>query len=595
MKRFTADFETNTSEDNCSVWAYGICEIGNVDNYIYGNNIEDFIKFCANDKENYILYFHNLKFDGEFIFDYLLRNGYTCVKDKKERQDKTFVCLINEMGQFYSIEIYFKVTTKKTNKVTIYDSLKILTFSVDKIAKDFDLPIRKLTLDYDTNREPNHKLTNNEIAYLKNDVEIMARALDIMFTRGLDKMTIGSNAINNYKEMISNFNHYFPSSPLEVDKQIRESYKGGFTYLNPKYREREVKSGSVLDVNSMYPAIMHNKKLPFGEPIPFDGKYESDRLYDLYIQVIVCDFKLKKGKIPCIQIKNSFSFIGNEWLDNSHDELVTLVLTNIDLELFMEQYDVYNISYEGGWKFKSTIGLFSKYIDFWTDEKIKAKKDKNGSMYLISKLMLNSLYGKFGTNPNIQSKYPFIDSEKDIIRYGKYPKETKDPVYCALSSFVTSYGRNQIIRTSQAIRDYSISNYGKDYYIYSDTDSIHSLFTDKEVLSKFVDIDDYRLGAWKLESIFNRGSYIRQKCYIENIVIDEDDYNKGILGENKNLYSKDKNNFYKLNVTIAGLPKKLASNINFKNFKKNFTCGGKLTFKHVKGGVILVDTPFTIK
>ena len=88
MKKFTADFETNVNENDCRVWAYAICEIGNVDNFIYGNNIDDFIKWCANKKENYTLYFHNLKFDGEYIISYLLHNGYECIKDKKDRRDK---------------------------------------------------------------------------------------------------------------------------------------------------------------------------------------------------------------------------------------------------------------------------------------------------------------------------------------------------------------------------------------------------------------------------------------------------------------------------------------------------------------------------
>ena len=51
MRKFTADFETNVSETDCRVWAYALCEIGNTDNFIYGNNIEDFIKWCANKKE----------------------------------------------------------------------------------------------------------------------------------------------------------------------------------------------------------------------------------------------------------------------------------------------------------------------------------------------------------------------------------------------------------------------------------------------------------------------------------------------------------------------------------------------------------------
>ena len=44
MRKFTADFETNVDELDCRVWAYAICEIGDSDNFIYGNNIDDFMK-----------------------------------------------------------------------------------------------------------------------------------------------------------------------------------------------------------------------------------------------------------------------------------------------------------------------------------------------------------------------------------------------------------------------------------------------------------------------------------------------------------------------------------------------------------------------
>ena len=122
MRRFTADFETNVSEDDARVWAYSICEIGNIDNFIYGNNISDFINWCANKKQNYTLYFHNLKFDSEYIISYLLQNGFEVIKDKQDRRDKTFTTVISDMGQFYALEIYFEVKNKKVNKVTIYDS-----------------------------------------------------------------------------------------------------------------------------------------------------------------------------------------------------------------------------------------------------------------------------------------------------------------------------------------------------------------------------------------------------------------------------------------------------------------------------------------
>ena len=45
MKKFTADFETTTDLDDCRVWAWAVCEIGNFDNFKYGNSIEDFLHF----------------------------------------------------------------------------------------------------------------------------------------------------------------------------------------------------------------------------------------------------------------------------------------------------------------------------------------------------------------------------------------------------------------------------------------------------------------------------------------------------------------------------------------------------------------------
>ena len=133
-------------------------------------------------------------------------------------------------------------------------------------------------------------------------------------------------------------------------------------------------------------------------------------------------------------------------------------------------------------------------------------------------------------------------------------------------------------RTSQAIRDYTKSKYAEDYYIYSDTDSIHMKELSEEELKTFVEIDDYILGAWKLESKFIKGKWLRSKCYIEQ------DYEE------------------KINVTICGLPKKLGKYVNFENFNTGFsllasddTIEHKLTYKHVDGGVMLVETDFTIK
>ena len=468
MKRFTADFETNVNDQDCRVWAWAVCEIGNPENFEYGNSIDGFINWCANKRCNYKVWFHNLKYDGEYIFSYLLKNGYTLITDKKQRKDKTFTCLISGMGQFYSIEIYFTVGNHRANKVTIYDSLKILNMSVDTIAKQFDLPIRKLEIDYKEFREIGHELTGEEIDYIRNDVEIMSRALNIMFELGLTKMTIGSCALHNYRETIKNFGRYYPELPLELDQDMRKSYKGGFTYLNPLYKEKEVSEGIVLDVNSLYPSVMKNAYLPYGKPMFFEGKYEENFLYPLYIQRLSCAFELKEGKIPTIQLKNNPSYNPTEYLSSSNGDIITLTLTNIDLKLFLENYNVKYLTYSCGWKFKRVRGLFNEYIETWSNNKIQAKKDGNKALYMISKLMLNSLYGKFAKNPYNRSKYPYIN-EEGSISYRLGDIEEGKGLYIPIGAFITSYAREKTIRTSQAIRDYTVRKYGIDYYIYSDT------------------------------------------------------------------------------------------------------------------------------
>lgn len=595
---FAADFETTTDENDCRVWAYAVCNVDDYTRFEYGNSIEEFFDFCAVPKINYKVWFHNLKFDGSFIIAWLEASGFTHIKDRKDKKDKTYTTLITDMGQFYSIVIYFKVKGHHTNKVEIYDSLKVFpNFSVERVAEGFNLPIHKLKIDYKEYREVGHKLTKEEVDYIRNDVEIMARALKEMFMRGLTRMTIAGDAMNNFKDHFVGFRKKFPLLPDDVDKDIRKSYRGGFTYVNDIWKEKEVGKGIILDVNSLYPSCMSSPyKLPYGQPKLFEGEYVYDDIYPLYVQSLTCSFEIKEGKIPTIQIKNSLSFIPNEYVKSSNGELVTLYLTSVDLELFKRHYHIYDITYNGGWKFKAAVGMFDDYIQYWTEQKIEAGKQGNKPQRQIAKLMLNSLYGRFAQSSNALVKIPYVDDE-GIIRFSVEEEKPRETIYVAVASFITAYGRKRTIETSQIIKDYTKKKYGQDLYYYSDTDSIHTTLSeeDLEELKDIIKIDPYALGCWDKEAEFEKGLYIRQKCYIEMI--------NG-----------------KTNVTVAGLPKYLAPLITFDNFKKGFTTEGltqaemvsiaskngatteeieklhhKFRYKYVKGGVILADTDFTIK
>lgn len=574
---WASDFETTTKIEDCRVWAYASCEIGNEDNIIIGNSLDEFMKICEY-SDNDTHYFHNEKFDGEFIISWLFKHNYRWVKDKKDFESKTFTTLISDKGLFYSLEVCFsKYNRGRKNTVKFLDSMKLYNMSVEDISKGFKLPLSKLEIDYEEDRPIGHILTEKEVDYITNDVKIVAIALNYLIKLGHKKMTIGSNALEEYKNLIGKklFDYNFP--PPYYDAEIRQAYKGGFTYLNPEFRNILIDRGFVLDVNSLYPSVMagvENEKLPYGEGVYYEGKYKNDNLYDLFIQSFSCNFEIKENKIPCLQIKNNLSFKETEYLTSSNGETVSLCLCNVDLKLFFEQYNVYNITYYGGYKFKSSINLFKSYIDKWTEIKIHSKKDGNHALYLISKLFMNSLYGKFASNPLAGTKIP-IDVD-GVVSYKNGGIEEKDVVYLPIGVFVTAWARDKTIRSAQKIEDEHRNGNSDIRFIYADTDSLH-IFSPSGLLPTYLKIDDYTLGAWKVESEFEKARFIRQKTYIE--------------------YSKEygKNESYKINIVCAGMPKKVYQYVTFDNFVEGSTYDyGKLRPKHCKGGIVLVPQPFTI-
>ena len=79
--KWTADFETTTDPNDCRVWAWAMSEIGNPENFRYGNSLTDFMNLFDTYMDNPKIWFHNLKFDGSFIISWLLENGFEYIED----------------------------------------------------------------------------------------------------------------------------------------------------------------------------------------------------------------------------------------------------------------------------------------------------------------------------------------------------------------------------------------------------------------------------------------------------------------------------------------------------------------------------------
>lgn len=186
-----------------------------------------------------------------------------------------------------------------------------------------------------------------------------------------------------------------------------------------------------------------------------------------------------------------------------------------------------------------------------------------------------------------------------IVKYKLREEPDKKGVYVAAASFITSYARRVTILSAQMLTDNYLQGKSKAEFCYADTDSLHISLngeTPEEFLKNSgLDIDDYKLGAWKYESRFCKAKFLRQKCYIEKQIVSKEEYEKGLNEEYYYLYSKDDKGYYLLNITVAGMPKECYPYVNFNNFKVGASYKGKRLPKNVKGGVVLEDIDFTIK
>lgn len=566
---YVADFETTTQEsyikEGCvRVWAWACVEMGYEDVKI-GKDIDSFMNYVMWDLDNPKIYFHNVKFDMGYILSWLLNNGYV-YDDKKA--DRTFNAIISDSGIAYQVEVIIKRYSKKFKKVTFVDSYKKLPFTVERIAKAFGLKMLKGNIDYHKYRPIGYEMDDNEISYIKNDVLIVSKALEIQNDQGLTKMTIGSDALNSFKTMYGkkDFKYHFPILDLETDALIRESYKGGWTYSAPRFRRKTLGGGKVYDVNSLYPWAMRYNLLPHGKPVEFQGKYENDPVHPLYIQTIRCAFKIKPDHLPTIQIKNGWMFgTGTEYVLES-DEEETLVLTSIDLQLFLEHYDVFDLEYMGGFKFMGSYGIFDEYIDHWNG----IKETSKGATKELAKLMLNNLYGKFGTNPDVTGKYAYLD-DYGVVKFESKGQEFRDPVFIPMASFITAYAREKTIRTAQ-------ENY--DRFFYADTDSIHLLGFDEPN----IEVHPTKLGYWKHEYDFRKGKAIRSKMYMEETIV------RTVKKDNPKLKSYG----YEWLVKGAGIPEDVRASVHFDDYDIGYTYP-MLKPIQVKGGTLLITEMREVK
>ena len=616
IRYFVGDFETTVFEgqEYTEVWASAIVELF-TDEVVVLHSIEDTFQYLKDLHTNIIIYYHNLKFDGAFWLDFLLRvlhfkqavnhlsiDPYDIAwLDDDKMDSRSFKYMISDMGQFYSIKI------KLDDKIIeIRDSLKLLPFSVKNIGDSFKTEHRKLDMEYKGFRYAGCEITPEEEAYIKNDVLVVKEALEIMFKQGHKKLTIGSCCYSEFKQILGKqlFYAWFPDLyQIELDPEIydaknageyiRRSYRGGWCYLAAGKENRIYKNGITVDVNSLYPSMMSAESgnyYPIRKPTFWVGPipevaYLNHRYFFLTIR---CRFELKPGHLPFIQVKHNWLYKSTECLTTSdirdkngkyhryYKDLqgknqlatVTMTLTMTDWYLIQDHYNLYDLEILHGCYFDSRIGVFDEYIDKYK----RIKQQSTGAVRTLAKLFLNNLYGKMATNKDSSFKYAELD-ETGVVKFTRIEEFNKKPGYIACGSAITSYSRNFTIRAAQA-------NYhgpDKPGFIYADTDSIHCDLSDDQI--KGVVLHDTDFCAWKIESHWDTGWFVRQKTYIEKTGDDYDIKCAGMPDRCKQAFIEQ------INQGKAKLT----------DFKIGFEVNGKLLPKRILGGIVLEDTTYKMR
>lgn len=641
------DFETTVykGQVNTEVWASACVELFTEDVKIFHSIGEQFDYFKSL-KQNIIVYYHNLKFDGAFWLSYLMVDlGFKQAFEQldaenpfkvrwlqeKEMLNNTFKYSVSDRGQWYTIII--KVGG---HFIEIRDSLKLLPFSVKRIGESFGTRHKKLDMEYTGFRYAGCEITDEEKQYIANDVLVVKESLEIMFNEGHTDLTIGSCCLKEYKRSVGkdDYKTFFPDLyDMSIDKNkhgyenvgeyIRKSYRGGWCYLVKGKEGKIYNNGCTFDVNSLYPSMMSSESgnyYPVGTPHMWTGNIIPDEALKpqrYYFIRIKTRFYIKKDKLPFIQIKSSHLYKGTECLEttdvfnketglyspyyigfdgNVKDTRVELVLTMTDFELLKEHYELVDFEILDGCWFYAEIGLFDSYI-----EKYKTMKMNNkGALRELAKLFLNNLYGKMASSTDSSFKVAYLKEDKSI-GFMTCMENGKKPGYIPVGSAITSYARNFTIRAAQ------MNYHGKDKpgFIYADTDSIHCDIPWNLVSG--VKIHDKNFCCWKPESCWDVAIFTRQKTYIEHVVqenlqdIDNPYYNikcAGMPKKCKNLFELSMQGFEPIE-RDDNYTEEEREFLRHKRTLEDFTIGlsvpGKLRPKRIRGGVLLVETPYKMR
>lgn len=479
------------------IWMFGM---GLGKEIFYGRTWEEFLDLCErlqhyfglNENRRLVIYIHNLGYEFQFMCKYFNWENVFAINERKPI--KALCSYGIEFRDSYILSGYSLANTAKN----------LTTHKVRKMEGD---------LDYSLIRHQSTQLTEKELGYCSNDIEIILAYINEQIAQYEDITKIPLTNTGRVRKYVKDACYYTSSnhrksnrgkyqryrqimSDLTLDKatyiQLKRAFMGGFTHSNPNHTGKTLENVSSIDLTSSYPTVMLADKFPMSRAkelnittveelkkamslycLVFDLKLEGLRntlKYESYISESKC-FKMVKPVINNGRVYDA--------------EMIQTTITDVDFNIIEKVYEWDKISIANVRGFvkaylpKSIIeSILNLYQDKTTLKGVEGKEVE----YLLSKGMLNSVYGMCVTDV-VKDEHVFnetwgierVDVDEKIDEYNKSKNRF---LFYPWGIWVTAYARRNLWT--------AILNIGDDY-IYSDTDSIKMLNFDshKEYVEKY--------------------------------------------------------------------------------------------------------------
>jgi len=501
---------------------------------------------------NYTFFVQNLgRFDGLYLINAISKGNYIVKGKWKTSENKLLGLIITDKNS--RKRIYFK------------DSLNFFKCELKEVLKDYGCNIQKgcfphafmnsSNLDYIGNK-PQFKYYGDKITmdeyndipkdnwnckdelnkYLHADVEGLFEVISLFSMTIYNNYSLNVNSFYTLPSLsLAVFLNEFHNKELEikmvrgqVEKDIRSAYHGGI--VNVFSRER-IQNAYYYDMNSQYPYAML-QDMPVGNPI-FTSNTKLDSVFGFVYGTIIPPTKSKLKNLTIEHI-----------VDGQTKFLRTPFSRWISSEQMKKEIQRgYKFIMMCGYNFERGKDLFKDYVNNFY--KIKSNTNNNVERN-IAKLMLNSLYGRFGMkeidgtiqimsdieyNNKIDKHFNHtvlsdLDTGYKLVKYADKIDERlrnliiyleEDSLETIKSKSMKGYNKNRGVPSAVQIAA-SISAYAKIFInefknmennmcIYSDTDS--AVLTHK--------LPDHwvgsEIGKMKLEHNIKDGVFARKKLY----------------------------------------------------------------------------------